>query len=110
MNHTESIESNCGNIKLVRLIFNDHYSQLWIEFNSLQDLEYPKQTLIWDNADFIFGKFYKFLNRWDNRKLKKKDEENFKDIWSILTDELVWEMLKMVEFAIEREWNQYKSK
>lgn len=110
MNHTESIESNCGNIKLVRLIFNDHYSQLWIEFSSLQDLEYPDQTLIWDNADFIFGKFYKFLKRWDNRKLKKKDEENFKDIWSILTDELVWEMLKMVEFAIEREWNQYKSK
>lgn len=108
MNHAETIENNKGDVKLVRLIYNDHYSEAWIEFSSLKDKEYPDQTLSWDNDDFIFGKFYKFLKRWDNRKLKKKDEENFKDVWLILNDDVVYELIEMIEFALEKEWYEFK--
>jgi hypothetical protein len=105
MIHTEAIENNRGNIKLVRIIYDyDFDSGSWIEFNNLKDPSYPSQDLCWDNDDFIFGKFYKFLKRWDNKRLKKKDEEKFQEIWSILTDDLVSELLEMLDLAIKKEW------
>lgn len=85
-------------------------SSVWIDFKSIMNKEYPEQTLMWDNEDFIFGKFYRFLNRWDKKRLKKKDEENFKDIWPILTDELVGEMLEMLDSAIMDGWYERKTK
>ena len=104
MIHTEAIENNRGNIKLVRIIYDHSNGECWIEFNSLKDPSYPEQDLCWDNDDFIFGKFYKFLNRWDNKRLKKKDEDKFQEIWPILTDDTVSELLEMLDLALEKEW------
>ena len=104
MIHTESIENTRGNIKLVRIIYSDHNSEAWIEFNGLKDQDYPSQDVFWDNDNFIFGKFYKFLKRWDENRLKKKDEDKFQEIWPILTDDLVSELIDMLELAIEKEW------
>jgi len=116
MNHAETIENDKGDIKLVRLSYIDHKSEAYIEFNKTMQHDYldqyyhnySDQYLIWDNADFIFGKFYKFLKRWKNRKLKEKDEEKFKDIWAILTDDVVRELIEMLEFALEKEWYEFK--
>ena len=104
MIHTESIENTRGNIKLVRIIYSDHNSEAWIEFNGLKDQDYPSQDVFWDNDNFIFGKFYKFLKRWDENRLKKKDEDKFQEIWPILTDDLVGELLEMLDLALEKEW------
>ena len=83
---------------------------IWIDFKTVIDKEYSAQSLMWDNDHFIFGKFYKFLNRWDKKRLKKKDEETFKDIWSLLTDDLVKEMLEMLDSAIMDGWYERKTK
>jgi len=104
MIHTETIENTRGNIKLVRIIYDNSNGEPWIEFNGLKDSSYPEQDLCWDNHDFIFGKFYKFLKRWDNKRLKKKDEEKFQEIWTILTDDLVSELLEMLDLALEKQW------
>lgn len=105
MIHTETIENTRGNIKLVRIIYDDGYkSEPWIEFNGLKDPCYYSQDLSWDNDDFIFGKFYKFLNRWKSQRLKERDEEKFQEIWTILTDDTVDELIEMLDFAIEKEW------
>jgi hypothetical protein len=104
MIHTEAIENNRGNIKLVRIKYDHSNGEPWIEFNGLKDPSYPEQDLSWDNDDFIFGKFYKFLKRWDNKRLKKKDEEKFQEIWPILTDDLVGELIEMLDLALEKEW------
>ena len=106
MNHAETIENDKGDIKLVRLSYIDHKSEAFIEFNNHPDNE--KKYIVWDNADFIFTKFYKFLKRWKNRRMKKKDEEKFKDIWPILTDDVVRELIEMLEFALEKEWYEFK--
>jgi len=108
MNHAETIENDKGDIKLVRLSYIDHKSEAYIEFNKIMHHNYPDQYLSWDNADFIFGKFYKFLKRWKNGRMKKKDEEKFKDIWPILTDDVVRELTEMLEFALEKEWYEFK--
>lgn len=78
---------------------------VWLEFLQLKSKEYPEQTLSWDNPGWIFGKFYKFLNRWKNRDLKKKDKETFSDIYSILTDDTVEELLEMLEEAKRLNWH-----
>jgi hypothetical protein len=109
MNHAEIIENDKGDIKLVRLIYIDHKSEAFIEFNSIKHPNYPDQHLSWDNDNFIFGKFYKFLKRWKNGKLKKKDEEKFKDVWPILINiNVVDELIEMIEFALEKEWYEFK--
>ena len=108
MNHAETIENDKGDIKLVRLIYSDHNSEAYIEFNKITHIDNPNQYLSWDNADFIFGKFYKFLKRWDNKRLKKKDEKRFKDVWLILDDDVVYELIEMIEFALEKEWYEFK--
>lgn len=77
-----------------------------IEFTEVMNKEFPKQTLMWDNPAFIFGKFYKFLYRCDEGRNKKKDKENFSDIWDILTTELVKDMIEMLEEAIRLGWKQ----
>jgi hypothetical protein len=104
MIHTEAIENNRGNIKLVRIKYDNSNGEPWIEFNGLKDPCYYSQDLCWDNHDFIFGKFYKFLKRWDNKRLKKKDEEKFQEIWTILTDDLVTELIEMLDLALEKQW------
>lgn len=76
-----------------------------IEFTEVMNKEFPKQTLMWDNPAFIFGKFYKFLKRWEKKELKKKDKKNFSDIWDILTTELVKDMIEMLEEAKRLNWN-----
>ena len=110
MNYSETIENDNGDIKLVRLSYIDHKSEVYIEFNNikLKSLNQLNQYISWDNADFIFTKFYKFLKRWKNRKLKEKDEEKFKDIWPILTDDVVIELIEMLEFGLEKEWYEFK--
>ena len=104
MTHTEAIENDRGNIKLVRIKYDNSNGECWIEFNGLKDSSYPSQDVCWDNHDFIFGKFYKFLKRWDNKRLKKKDEEKFQEIWTILTDDLVGELIEMLDLALEKQW------
>jgi len=79
-----------------------------IEFPEIMNKEYPEQTLMWDNPRFIFGKFYKFLYRWEEGRLKKKDKETFSDIWHILTDELVEDVIEMLEEAICLGWKKNK--
>jgi len=106
MNHAETIENDKGDIKLVRLSYIDHNSEAFIEFNNHPDN--TKKYVVWDNANFIFTKFYKFLKRWKNRRMKKNDEEKFKDIWPILTDDVVRELIEMLEFALEKEWYEFK--
>ena len=108
MNNTESIENNDGDIKLVRLVYDHYKSQAWIEFNSLKDPEYPNQNVMWDNDNFIFTKFYKFLFRYKNNKLKDKDKKKYKEIYSILNQDVVSELIEMLEFAKKKEW--YKPK
>jgi hypothetical protein len=108
MNNIEAIENNDGDIKLVRLVYDHHKSEAWIEFNSLKDPEYPNQNVMWDNDNFIFTKFYKFLFRYKDNKLKKKDEKKYSDVWPILNQYTVGELIKMLEYAKEREW--YKPK
>jgi hypothetical protein len=109
MNHTEAIENDKKNIKLVRLVYDDKNGKTWIEFTILINPDYTEQSEFWDNDNFIFGKFYKFLKRWKNDKIKKKDKEMFKDVWSILNDDIVIELIDMLDFAIEKGWyNQSK--
>ena len=79
-----------------------------IEFPELRHEEYPDQTLMWDNPSFIFGKFRKFLSRWQRKELKKKDKENFSDIWGILTDEVVMDFVEMLEEAERLGWCKTK--
>jgi hypothetical protein len=81
-----------------------------IEFKNIMDKDYPTLPLVWDNDHFIFGKFYRFLTRWDKKSLKKKDEEKFKDIWHRLTEDLVKEMLEMLDSAIMDGWYERKTK
>lgn len=76
-----------------------------IEFTEVMNKEYPTLTLCWDNPEWIFGKFYKFLYRCDEGRNKKKDRENFSDIWDILTTELVKDMIEMLEEAKRLNWN-----
>jgi len=108
MNNIEAIENNDGDIKLVRLVYDHYKSEAWIEFNSLKNPEYPNQNVMWDNDNFIFTKFYKFLKRLKKGELKKKDREKFNDVWLILTDNTVRELIEMLEFALEKQW--YKPK
>lgn len=106
MNHTETIENDKGDIKLVRLVYSDHKSEAFIEFNNHPDNE--KKYIVWDNADFIFGKFYKFLIRYKCNKLKDKDEKKYKEVLSILNQDVVSELIEMIEFALEKEWYEFK--
>jgi hypothetical protein len=108
MNHAETIENDKGDIKLVRIIYDHRKSEAWIEFNSLKDQDYPNQDIIWDNDDFIFGKFYKFLIRYKCNKLKDKDEKKYKEVLSILNQDVVSELIEMIEFALEKEWYEFK--
>lgn len=108
MNHAETIENDKGDIKLVRLVYSDHNSEAWIEFNSLKNQDYPNQDIIWDNDDFIFGKFYKFLIRYKCNKLKDKDEKKYKEVLSILNQDVVSELIDMLELALEKEWYEFK--
>jgi hypothetical protein len=107
MIHTETIENTRGNIKLVRIIYDFGNGECWIEFNGLKDEDYPSHDVFWDNDNFIFINFYKFLKRLKKGKLKKKDRENFNNVWPILTDDTVIELIKMLEFAIEKEWYRF---
>ena len=77
---------------------------IWITFNEINDGKYPNMKLTWDNPDFIFKKFYKFLLRWENKSLKDKDYINYTDIWIILTDERVEEIINILDSAIEQGW------
>lgn len=99
MNHAEIIETDDGLIKLVRLVYDDKESDAWIEFKDLE-----KGSVIWDNDNFVFIKFYKFLKRWKNEKLKKKDKNTFEDIWLFLDDNSVKELIQMLDYAIEKGW------
>lgn len=75
-----------------------------IEFKTLKNKNYPDQTLMWDNDDYIFGKFYKFLKRWKKGELKKNDPKKFNDIWGLLTYPRVEELINMLEYAIKEKW------
>jgi len=108
MNHAETIENDKGDIKLVRLVYSDHNSEAWIEFNSLKEPKYPNQDVVWDNDDFIFGKFYKFLIRYKCNKLKKNDEKKYDDVWSILNQDVVSELIDMLELALEKKWYEFE--
>jgi hypothetical protein len=108
MNHAETIENDKGDIKLVRLIYSHRNSEAWIEFNDLKEPKYPKKDIIWDNDDFIFGKFYKFLIRYKCNKLKDKDEKKYKEVFSILNQDVVSELIDMLELAIEKKWYEFK--
>ena len=77
---------------------------VWITFNKLTDKNYQNMKLTWDNPDFIFKKFYKFLLRWKNKSLKNKDYINYTDIWQILNDEKVEEIINILDSAIEQGW------
>jgi hypothetical protein len=112
MNHAETIENDKGDIKLVRIIY-DHrksepWTEAWIEFNSLKDQDYPNQDVVWDNDEFIFGKFYKFLIRYKCNKLKKNDKKKYDDVWSILNQDVVSELIDMLEFALEKKWYEFE--
>jgi hypothetical protein len=108
MNHAETIENDKGDIKLVRLVYSDHNSEAWIEFNSLKEPKYPNQDVVWDNDDFIFGKFYKFLIRYKCNKLKKNDKKKYDDVWSILNQDVVSELIDMLELALEKKWYEFE--
>jgi len=81
----------------------------WIEFLTIKNKEYPDQNLCWDNDDYIFGKFYKFLKRWKRKELKKKDKKEFEDIWHILNDQTVEELIEMIEYALKKGWYEPKT-
>jgi hypothetical protein len=104
--HTR-IESDDASIELCILTDrngNWSHDMIWITFNELNDENYPDMKLSWDNSDFIFIKFYKFLHRWKNKTLKRKDRANYDDIWIILTDERVEEIIDMIDSAINQGW------
>ena len=107
MIHTEEIHNNDGDIKLIRLIYDNRKSEAFIEFNNHYDN--AKEDVVWDNDDFIFGKFYKFLIRYKCNKLKDKDEKKFKEIWSMLNEDVVSELIEMLEFALEKKWYEFKN-
>lgn len=81
----------------------------WIEFKTIKDKEYPDQDLSWDNPDFIFVKFYKFLKRWQKKELKKKDHKKYEDVWEILNEKVVEELILMIELALEQGWYEPKT-
>ena len=110
MTHVEQLESYYGDIKLVRLVYDDHKSKAWIEFDNVKSPDYPNQTLCWDNDDFIFIKFYKFLIRYKCNKLKDKDKKKYDDVWLILNQDVVSELIDMLEYAIEKKWYERKTK
>lgn len=100
--HTISNEE--GTIELTALFNDGKYSISSIVFKKLKNKEFPDQELFWDNDDFIFGKFRRFLRRWQRGRLKKKDQKKFEEIWNILDDETVDEILLMLETAFNLKW------
>jgi hypothetical protein len=106
MNHAETIENDKGDIKLVRIIYDHRKSEAWIEFNNHHDN--AKKDVVWDNDEFIFGKFYKFLIRYKCNKLKKNDKKKYDDVWSILNQDVVSELIDMLEFALEKKWYEFE--
>lgn len=75
-----------------------------IEFKNLRCKDYPTQTLLWDNDDYIFNDLYEFLKRWEKDEVWIKDKEKFQDIWPILSNDLVKELVEMIEYALEEKW------
>lgn len=81
---------------------------IWLDFISIKSKEYPKQTVTWDNPDWIFGKFYKFLKRYILGECKKKDKEMFFDIWETLDKETAEDLKEMLDEAIKLGWRKEK--
>lgn len=108
MNHTEQLENTYGNIKLVRLVYDHHKSDPWIEFMDIKNSEYTDQHVSWDNDDFIFTKFYRFLIRYKCNKLKDKDKKKYDDVWLILNQDVVSELIDMLDYAMEKGWYELK--
>lgn len=81
----------------------------WIEFKTIKNKEYSDQNLVWDNDNYVFSKFYKFLKRWRKKEIKKKDRKEFEDIWYVLNDKRVEELIEMIEYALEKGWYESKT-
>lgn len=81
----------------------------WIEFKTIKNKEYPNQDLCWDNDYYIFVKFYKFLKRWMRKEIRKRDKKEFEDIWHVLNDKRVEELILMIELALEQGWYEPKT-
>ena len=87
----------------------DKYYMPSLEFCNVEPKNYPGQTEIWDNEDYIWGKFYKFLKRFDESRLKKKDKEKFANIWSELNANIVKELIEMLDKGIELGWYTHET-
>jgi hypothetical protein len=80
------------------------YYMPYIIFEEIKDIQFPDLSLVWDNEDFIFGEFKAFLHRWKHRTLLPEDTTEFEEIWDILDEETVEELIEMLELALKQKW------
>ena len=79
-----------------------------LTFTEIPDEQCPGQKLCWDNPDYLYCEFTKFLKRFLKKELKKKDKKNFKDIWHILNKDSCQAFLDMLKKSKELGWNKLK--
>ena len=53
------------------------------------------QEQYWDNQEFLFDEFYPILKRFKDRMLTFKDREEFKDIWYLMTEDWVNDVIEI---------------
>lgn len=100
-----TIATEDDSIQLTCLITKDRGPCMTsIEFKNIKNKKYPDQSLFWDNDKYIFGKFKKFLKRHKKNRLKKKDKKEFSDVFKILRNGLVAELLDMLKEAESQGW------
>ena len=81
---------------------NDKFYLPSLEFCNVKDKN--GWTEYWDNEDYIWGKFYKFLKRYEEGRMKKKDKKEFADIWDELSPDVVKELIEILDKGIELGW------
>lgn len=77
---------------------------IWLEFTEIKDKTYPDQNMVWDNSDYLFVTFYKFLNAYLNRSLTPQDKEEFEDIYDYLDDNKCNDLLELLNTAKNLNW------
>lgn len=87
-------------------IYKNRYYMPWITFKNIQNKKYPSQNLTWDNVDFIFGDFYKFLLHYLDRYVSEKEKNLFADIYAEINDEEANILLEMLQEGIKLGWNK----
>ena len=81
-------------------------STLYIQFHEIT--EEFESGLVWDNPDFIFNDFRKYLTNFRDRTLTKEQLEEFKEVHSFFMDYSLIDRadacIELLDFAEKNKW------